>query len=306
MSIIKEYLSYFIYNDLGGKDMTELIIIGAGPAGISAALYAKRANIDTRIIYLDNTSLKIAHKIDNYYGVKDLSGEELFNTGLKQAEALGIPLIKEEVIALEYDGNFKVITTNSTYESKALIMATGAYRNAPKIKNYKYYEGKGLSYCAVCDGFFYRKKKVAVLGNGAYALHEAEYLNNLTDELYILTNGEEIKEEKLRSFKVYDQKIEEINGQDKIEGIRFSDGTTLELNGLFVAEGTAGSSDLARKIGVLIDQNNKIITDDERKTNIDGLYAAGDAIEGMLQVAKAVYDGALAGTAVIKYLKQKH
>lgn len=285
--------------------MTELIIIGGGPGGVSAALYAKRANIDTKIIYLNNSSLNIAHQIDNYYGVPGVRGEELFAIGLKQAQDLNIPLIEEEVIDLTYDDHFTITTTKNKYEAKAVILATGAYRNAPKIKNYKFYEGKGLSYCAVCDGFFYRKKKVAVLGSGAYALHEAEYLQNLAAELYILANGKEIEDEGLRSYHVVDKKIEMINGDEKVEGVTFDDGTSIELNGIFVAEGTAGSSDLARKLGVMISGDNKIITNENMMTNIDGLYAVGDAVKGMLQVAKAVYEGALAATDAIRFIKRK-
>ncbi len=285
--------------------MTELIIIGGGPGGVSAALYAKRANIDTKIIYLNNSSLNIAHQIDNYYGVPNVKGEELFAIGLKQAQDLNIPLIEEEVIDLTYDGHFMITTTKNKYEAKAVILATGAYRNAPKIKNYKIYEGKGLSYCAVCDGFFYRKKRVAVLGSGAYALHEAEYLQNLAAELYILTNGKKIEDEGLRAFNVINKKIEAISGEEKVEGVILDDGTSIELNGIFVAEGTAGSGDLARKLGVMITGDSKIMTNENMMTNIDGLYAVGDAVKGMLQVAKAVYEGALAATDAIRLIRKK-
>ena len=284
--------------------MKNLIIIGAGPAGVSAALYAKRANVDVEVISLEKSSLMIAHKIDNYYG-SNLSGEDLFKKGLSQLEEFEIPLHKEQVIAIEWNGDYVITTDKHTYTAGAVILATGAYRNTPAVKNIKYYEGKGLSYCATCDGFFYRKKRVVVLGNAEYAAHEAEYLANLTSELTILTNGKAIEDEKLKNYKVIETKIKELVGEEAIEKIIFADDSEIEVDGMFVAEGVAGSADLARKLGVLVDNANKIETNENMMTNIPGLYAVGDATKGMLQVSKAVYEGALAGTDVIKYLKTK-
>ncbi len=283
--------------------MKQLIIIGAGPAGISAALYAKRANIDVLVIYMDKSSLLMAKEIENYYGIESISGKELFETGLRQAERLGIELVKDEVISLGYSDAYEVITKNNTYKTKALILANGAYRNIPPVKGVKEYEGLGVSYCAVCDGFFYRQKVVAVLGNGAYAYHEAEYLKNLAKEVIILTNGKEISEEKLKEFKVIQDKIETVGGDGKLEFVSFKD-QRLAIDGLFVALGTAGSADLARKIGIMVDENNKIVTDENMRTNVPLIYAVGDTTKGLLQVAKAVYEGALAATDVINRLRE--
>lgn len=285
--------------------MKELVIIGAGPAGISAALYAKRANIDVKVIYMDKSSLNMAHLIENYYGIDTISGEELFKKGIKQAQRLDIPMIEDEVLSLNFSDRFEVIGKKDTYKADAMILALGAYRNIPSVKGIKDLEGKGVSYCATCDGFFYRKKKVAVLGNSSYAYHEAEYLKNLTDDLMIFTNGLKVEDEKLNDFMVYTNKILSVNGQDKIESITLDDGNTITLDGLFIALGSAGSADLARKIGILVDAQNKIITDENMRTNIPGIYAAGDDTKGMLQVAKAVYEGALAATDVISYFKTK-
>ncbi len=285
--------------------MKELVIIGAGPAGVSAALYAKRANIDVKIVSMDKSSLSKAHMIENYYGVGPISGEELYQKGKEQAKALDIPIIDDEVLSLEFNGRFDVIGKKDRYSADAIVLALGSYRNVPPIKGIKNYEGKGVSYCAVCDGFFYRKKKVAVLGNGAYALHEAEYLKNLTDDLYILTNGLDIEADDLKGYDLKTQKIASLGGEDKIEAVIFEDGSKLEVDGLFIALGSAGSADLARKIGIMIDEQNKIIVDENMRTNIPGIYAAGDDTKGMLQVAKAVYEGAQAATDVIKYFKDK-
>ena len=282
----------------------ELLIIGAGPAGVSAALYAKRANIDTGIIYLKDTALNTAHMIDNYYGLAHIKGSELFEKGLRQCQDFDIALYEEEVIDINWDEDFKVVTTKGEHFAKSLILASGAKRNVPKIKNYKEYEGRGLSYCATCDGFFYKGKVVAVLGDGSYALHEAEYLKNLAKEVYILTSNRPLKDAHLESFEIYDKEIDMLYGEDKIQGVRFKDGQELPLDGLFVAEGIAGSLDLARKLGVVVTDKNEIEVNAGLETNIPGLFAAGDLISGMKQVAKAVYDGALAANSAIAFIKR--
>ena len=285
-------------------NMSKVIIIGGGPAGISAALYAKRANLDVSVFYMPSSSLNKAHMIENYYGIEQISGQDLYEAGIKQAQRLNIEMIPEEVLSLEYTGRFNVVTGTNTYEADVLILATGAYRATPPIKGLKEKEGKGVSYCAVCDGFFYRKKRVAVLGDASYAAHEAEYLSNLTPTLYILTNGKEIKDDKLKQYELHTGKIKAIEGEVKIERIVFEDDSVLEVDGLFIAEGSAGSVDLARKIGTLI-ENNKIVVDENMRTNIPGLYACGDCTKGLLQVSKAVYEGAQAATDVIKFLRKK-
>lgn len=147
--------------------MYDIIIIGAGPAGISAALYAKRANTNVLVLYHGETSLTNAEKIDNYYGFPGgITGKDLYENGIKQAEELGVEINKKEVIQIENLGNtFNVKTENGNYETKAIILSTGNKKVRPKIKGIKEFEGKGVSYCAICDAFFYRKKNVAVIGN---------------------------------------------------------------------------------------------------------------------------------------------
>ncbi|MBQ1810858.1 MAG: NAD(P)/FAD-dependent oxidoreductase [Erysipelotrichaceae bacterium] len=284
--------------------MSKLIIVGGGPAGISAALYAKRANLDVTVFYMPGSSLNKAHMIENYYGIEQISGQDLYESGIHQAQRLGIEMIAEEVLSLEWMERFTIVTAKNNYEADAVILATGAYRATPPIKGLKEKEGKGVSYCAVCDGFFYRKKRVAVLGDASYAAHEAKYLSNLTPNLYVLTNGKEVKDEKLAQYELFTQKIKAIEGEVKIERVVFEDDSVLEVDGLFVAEGSAGSVDLARKIGTLID-NNKIVVDEDMRTNVPGLYACGDCTKGLLQVSKAVYEGAQAATDAIRFLRNK-
>ena len=281
--------------------MYDVIILGAGPAGISASLYTKRANLKTLILYNDKSGLEKASLIENYYGFKNgITGEELYNTGIEQAKNIGVEVLKEEVVKIENNIEyFNVVTTRNEYQAKNLILATGNKKNRPKIKGIEKFEGKGVSYCAICDGFFYRNKSVSVLGSGNYAIAETNELINITDNITILTNGKKAPEFRADNVKVDTKEIEEIEGTDKVEEVKFKDGTTIKTDGIFVAEGVAGSSEFAKKLGI-ITQKDKIVVNENMETNIKGIYACGDCTGGLLQVSKAVYEGAKAGLEVIK------
>lgn len=280
--------------------MYDVIVIGSGPAGITAAIYAKRRNLSILVISKGNGALQKAEKIDNYYGFENgISGKELYENGIKQAKNLGIDFIEDEIINIEYINQFTVETVNSKYEAKAVILATGVSRNVPNIKGIKEFEGKGVSYCAVCDSFFYKGKDVAVLGDGNYAIHEFETLKPVASSVTILTNGNAMVENRDSSIEVNSKKIREFRGNTKLEEVEFEDNTIQNLNGVFIAMGTASSSDLARKIGARI-ENNNIIVNENMETTVPGLFACGDCTGGLLQISKAVYEGAKAGLAVLK------
>lgn len=280
--------------------MYDVIVIGSGPAGITAAIYAKRRNLSILVISKGNGALQKAEKIDNYYGFENgISGKELYENGIKQAKNLGIDFIEDEVINIEYINQFTVETVNSKYEAKAVILATGVSRNVPNIKGIKEFEGKGVSYCAVCDSFFYKGKDVAVLGDGNYAIHEFETLKPVASSVTILTNGNTMVENRDSSIEVNSKKIREFRGDTKLEEVEFEDNTIQNLNGVFIAMGTASSSDLARKIGARI-ENNNIVVNENMETTVPGLFACGDCTGGLLQISKAVYEGAKAGLAVLK------
>ena len=280
--------------------MYDVIVIGSGPAGITAAIYAKRRNLSILVISKGIGALQKTEKIDNYYGFESgISGKELYENGVKQAKNLGIDFIEDEVINIEYINQFTIETVNSKYEAKAVILATGVSRNVPNIKGIKEFEGKGVSYCAVCDSFFYKGKDVAVLGDGNYAIHEFETLKPIASSVTILTNGNAMVENRNSSIEVNNKKIREFRGDTKLEEVEFEDNTIQNLNGVFIAMGTASSSDLARKIGARI-ENNNIIVNENMETTVPGLFACGDCTGGLLQISKAVYEGALAGLAVLK------
>ena len=281
--------------------MYDVIIIGAGPGGISAGLYAKRSNKNVLILYSGTSELEKAQKIENYYGFENgISGKELYNNGIKQAINIGLDVKKEEVLNIEkINDSFIIKTTDNEYNSRTVIIATGNKKIKPNIKGIEEFEGKGISYCAICDGFFYKSKNVAVIGNGKFALNEAEDLKQIANKITILTDG--LKFDEKTEFEVVNKKIKEICGENKVKYIEFEDGTKLDIDGIFIALGEASGNNFARKIGVItIDDNIKV--NENMETNITGLYACGNVTGELLQVCKSTYEGAKAGLAAVNYL----
>lgn len=281
----------------------DVIIIGSGPAGISASLYTKRAGLETLIVSKGIGTLDKVEKIENYYGTPNISGKEIQKIGENQAKNLNIEIKNEEVMQIDYGKNFIVKTLNYEYEAKTIIIATGSNRKVANIKGIKEFEGKGISYCTTCDGFFYKDKDVAVLGNKEYALHEAQNLLPIAKSVTMLTNGEQPVEKRTEGIEIEENKIREFRGTNSIEEIEFEDNTTKKIDGVFIALGTASSSDLARKLGVILDDKNNINVDSKMETNIKGVYACGDCTGGILQIAKAVYEGMVAGMSAIQFIK---
>lgn len=285
--------------------MTKLIIIGNGPAGASAALYALRGNIDTTVISKGYGALEKAHAIENYYGLATpLPGKELHDLGVSQVRKLGADIVSKEVVGISFDGKFKVLTADEEFSADALIIATGTSRKVPRIKGIADFEGLGVSYCAVCDGFFHRGKDVAVLGSGKYALHEAQALLPIAGSVTVMTDGTSPEVEFPSEIKVDERKISHLDGSPMaLSTVVFDDSSSMTISGLFIAQGSASSTDLARKVGIATD-SNKIVVDENMATNIPGIFACGDCTGGLLQVSKAVYDGATAGNSVVKYLRE--
>lgn len=284
--------------------MYDVIIIGAGPAGISASIYAKRGNLNVLVIYNDKSSLEKAEKIDNYYGFENgICGNKLYQDGINQAKNLGVDIKNEEVIKIEFEEiGYSVTTLEGKYKSKTIILATGNKKNTPNIKGIKEFEGKGISYCAICDGFFYKDKDVAIIGSGNYAISETNDLINITKQITILTNGSKAPEIRADNVKINEKEIKEIRGENRAEEIEFTDNSKLKTEGIFIAEGIAGSLEFAKKLGI-ITKNNKIIVNEKMETNVPGIYACGDCTGGLLQISKAVYEGTVAGLQAIQYLK---
>ena len=281
--------------------MYDVVIIGAGPAGISASLYAKRANLNVLIIYYGESNLEKATKIDNYYGFIDgISGAELYKNGIEQAKKLGVEVKNFEVLGIDYmQDAFNIKTESENFETKTVILATGNKKVRPNIKGIEEFEGKGISYCAICDAFFYRNKNVAVIGNGKFAVNEAEELSHVVNKVSILTNG---LDEPESDFEVNTKRINSINGKEKVTDIEFEDGSKIDVDGVFVALGEAGASDFAKTLGILQNGDN-IKINEKMETNVPGIYACGNVTGGLLQVCKAVYEGAEAGLSAVNYIR---
>lgn len=294
-------------------ELEKIIIIGAGPAGISAALYAARGNLDPLVINNGIGALEKAEKIENYYGLSHpMTGPELYETGLAQAKALGVRILDAQVLGVEGFDTFVVKTTEGEIETTSLILATGSRRVSPKIPGIREFEGKGVSYCAVCDAFFYRGKEVAVIGNGDFALHEAEELSNTASSVTIYTDGKEPAFSREASVAVNTMKIQSIEGESKVSGLRLAEGevtaqeaagTLAKADGVFIAIGTAGSAEIARQMGAELDEKGNIKVNEEMETTIPGMFAAGDCTGGLMQVAKAVYQGCQAAISAGKYVR---
>ena len=297
--------------------MEDVIIIGAGPAGISAALYTARSNLNPIVINNGIGALAKAEKIENYYGLEEpISGEELYERGLVQAKALGVRIIEAQVLGIKGFDTFTVQTTAGDFDTVSVILATGSRRTAPSIPGIREFEGKGVSYCAVCDAFFYRNREVAVLGNSDFALHEAEELRNVTPSVTIYTNGKEPEFSREHPIAVNTMKIQAIEGDDLVSGLRMEndihaqeDGVAetsfYPADGIFVALGTAGSAEIARQMGAELTDKGNIKVNSEMETTIPGLFAAADCTGGLLQVSKAVYEGSMAGISAGKYVRHK-
>ena len=286
--------------------MAKVVIIGSGPAGVSAALYTARAGIDTTVLTRGPGALARAEGIENYYGVPGpVSGAELERRGIEGAKAVGVQFVEAEAVGLTFTDKLTVETLSGDYPADAVILATGASRAAPPIPGLKALEGHGVGYCATCDAFFYRGKDVAVLGSGEYALHEASALLPLAKSVTLLTGGAPLTAEFPPEIALCTEKVEAILGEEagKVTGVRLAGGRELPLDGVFVALGVAGSTALARKMGAEVD-GNRIVVDEHMMTTIPGLFAAGDCTGGLLQVAKAVYEGAVAGNEAAKALRK--
>ncbi len=275
----------------------DVIILGKGPAGISCAIYLKRYGYEPLIIAKDGGALEKVSTIENYYGILEISGKDLLEKGEEQAIRLGIPVVQEEVVSIEKMTDFEVVTNIHTYQSSKVVLACGTSRSRFPMAD----QLSHVSYCATCDGFFYRQKKVALIGNGSYMAHEYQVLKKLCKEVVIFTNGLPLTTE-LEDATIYQEPIQKILGEKQAEAIVTAK-ETISVDGIFIAIGTASGFTLAKHLGLAL-EGNALKVNQDYMTNLEGLYACGDVIGGLLQVSKAVADGACCATALVKSLKQ--
>ena len=288
--------------------MYDIIIIGAGIAGLTSAIYAARANKKVLIIEKQNYGGRIvsATAVKNYPGFINITGADLATNLYVQATSLGAELIYENALSIKNGRNKKVITDKNEYECKTIIIATGLERRSLNIPGEKELVGKGISYCATCDGNFYKGKTVAVVGGGKSAIQDALYLSDLASKVYLISRSELVEEVNKDNIEVItNYSVDNINSKDKLESIDIKDksGNTKSINidGLFVSIGYDSSNEEFESIIDLDDQG--YIISDNTHTNLDGIFAAGDCVKKDLrQLVTAASDGAIAATEAIKYI----
>ncbi len=288
--------------------MYDIIIIGAGPAGLSAAIYARRANKKVLVIEAKSYGGQIinAHQIDNYPGLFHVNGFDFAQKVYNQAKELGTEFIFETVTKITPEK--EVITNKNTYQAKAIIIATGALNKKLNLPNEKELLGKGISYCATCDGSFYKGKIVAVNGGGSHALADALYLTDLASKVYLICKEnnfdenaliyEELKQKNVEF--ILNSNITKINGTDKLESVIINDNQELSLDGLFIAIGQTPQNSIFSNV-VDVSDMGYIISEDGVHTKTPGIYVAGDArIKELRQLTTAVSDGSIAAVTAIK------
>ena len=291
--------------------MYDIIIVGAGPAGMTSALYALRANKKVLVLEAKSYGGQIinANLVENYPGLPNVSGFEFANNLYNQIKDLGVELKYETVIRIEEDK--RVITNKDSYKGKAIILATGCEFRKLNIDREEEFIGKGISYCATCDGNFYKKKDVAVVGGGNTALEDALYLSNICNKVYLIHRRDSFRGEskyldELKSKSnveiITNSNVIKINGNDKLESIELDNGNILEISGLFIAVGQVPKNEIFKNIIEL--DNGYIASVDGVHTNIDGIYVAGDTrVKDLRQLTTAVSDGSIAATTALKEMK---
>jgi thioredoxin reductase (NADPH) len=300
----------------------DIVIIGAGPAGMSAGIYAKRSGLDVMIIEksVPGGAITSSFEVSNYPGFVKISGMELATKMFEQVSSFGVPFEYDEVNRVTHSGDlFTVECLNHKFSSRAVIVAEGASVRKLNLENERKFIGKGISYCATCDGNFFKDKTVALVGGGNTALEDAFYLSNICKKIFLIHRrdefrGQEILVNRIKNTKnielVLNSTVTKLFGDEKLEKIEVTDKfsnakTILEVSGLFVCIGRGPDTDML-PCEVKKNEAGYIVTDQNMKTNIDGLYATGDIRETPLrQVVTACSDGAIAATKIFEFLKTK-
>ena len=292
--------------------MYDIIIIGAGPAGLTSAIYALRAN--KKVLVLEGTSyggqIVNADKIENYPGIKEISGYDLATSMYEQVKNLNGEIKFERVIKIDKDKN--VYTANNTYSAKNIIIATGMKNRKLNLENEDNLIGKGISYCATCDGNFYRNKTVMVNGGGSVALEDALYLSNICSKVYLVHRKDTFKgeakyleelEKKENVEIILNSTITKLNRLEKLESVILNNDKEVKVDGLFIAIGKEPNNEIFSDL-IDLDEKGFIKSIDGVHTNIEGIYVAGDIREkNIRQLTTAVSDGTIATTTILREMR---
>lgn len=301
--------------------MYDIIVIGGGPAGLTAALYARRQNKSVLVLEKNSFGGQTVYspKIENYPGFIEMSGVEFSDKLVDQVLNQGAELEMEEALSISVNGDIKTVKTDSgTYECKAVILACGAKHRLLGLENEEELIGNGISFCAVCDGAFYKDKTVAVIGGGNSALQEALLLCQTSKEVYVVQNlafltGEtklvEAIESKENAKIILSTIVTELIGDGQLSAIKLKNtesGTEsiLEIDGMFTAIGLVPDNDAAKDL-ITLDERGYVVSDENTLTNVSGIFAAGDCrTKSVRQIATAISDGASAALAACRYIEQ--
>jgi thioredoxin reductase (NADPH) len=302
----------------------DIAIVGSGPAGFSASIYASRYKLNNIVLgKLPGGTITEAHKVCNYPGLIDISGIDLGVKFLQQAQTLGGEYKAEQVVDIKKEKDKFVITVDNgnKYTSKILLLTTGTNRNKLNLKNEEYYLGKGLSYCATCDALFFKEKTVAVVGGSNAATMAASMLSSIASKVYIIYRGTQLRGDQVWVEEVmskgnieiiYTTMVIGLEGKDKLKRIKlsrsFNNSEYLDIDGVFVEIGSEPNVDLQKKLGINLDDKGYIKVSKDQKTNLEGVWAAGDCTNGsneFRQVVTAVSEGAIAANSMFEHLKKK-
>ena len=297
--------------------MVDIIIVGSGPAGMSAAVYGKRAGLSVLVIekvYYGTGQVAESSHVDNYLGIPGINGYELGEKFRSHAEGLGVEFKDGEVIRFEKaeDRWYVHLKNGETLESKTVVYAAGAAHRHLGVPGEEELSGKGVSYCATCDGAFFKGKDVAVVGGGNTAMDDAIYLSDICNKVYLVHRrdvfrGDATTLTKLKETEnielVVPAKVQEVKGEQVVTALQLEDGRSLEVSGVFVAVGMQPATSMLQGI-VLMNDNGYIIADETGKTSAAGFFAAGDVrTKELRQIITAVADGANAATSAERYIR---
>jgi thioredoxin reductase (NADPH) len=292
----------------------DVMILGSGPAGLQAAIHAARAKVAVVVLGKTRTSSLYRAHIENYCCMGKVAGEDLLSQGRSQAERAGASFANEDVLKLWQEEPWFLANAESgtTYRSRALILAMGVSRNRLNVPGEKELLGRGVSYCVECDANFFRAQPVAVVGNGSAAASGALTLLLYASEVHLISEGlqvSEVLDHQIRQSSVQlheGRKVTRIIGDREVEGVILSDGTRLEVKGVFIELGAKGAVALAGELGIALDTETMqyIVTNKKQATNVPGIYAAGDVCGLPWQLAKAVGEGCVAGLEAAAYAKR--
>lgn len=297
--------------------MVDIIIVGSGPAGMSAAVYGKRAGLSVLVIekvYYGTGQVAESSHVDNYLGIPGINGYELGEKFRSHAESLDVEFKDGEVIRFEKaaDRWYVHLKNGETLESKTVVYAAGAAHRHLGVPGEEEFSGKGVSYCATCDGAFFKGKDVAVVGGGNTAMDDAIYLADICNKVYLVHRrdvfrGDATTLTKLKETEnielVVPAKVQEVKGGQVVTALQLEDGRSLEVSGVFVAVGMQPATSMLQGI-VLMDDNGYIIADETGKTSAAGFFAAGDVrTKELRQIITAVADGANAATSAERYIR---